>query len=49
LRHQAQEQESLAGDFELIFEAIADSFHGLSSPSRLESRWSRLRHCGCSF
>lgn len=49
LRPRAQDEESLARDFELIFDAIADAFHGLSASSRLESRWSKLRHCGCSF
>ena len=39
-------EESLASDFALIAEAIADAFRGLSSSSRLESRWSRLRNCG---
>ena len=36
-------------DFALIFEAIAGAFRGMSSASRLESRWSKLRHCGESF
>ncbi len=48
-RPSAAGQESLASDFGLIFDAIADAFHGLSSSSRIESRWSKLRHCGCSF
>jgi hypothetical protein len=37
--------DTLSGDFGLIFEAITDAFRGLSSSSRLESRWSRLRSC----
>ena len=45
--HSAQSQDSLASDFGLIFRAIADAFHALSSPSRLESRWSQLRYGGC--
>ena len=49
LRPKAQEPESIGNDFELIFDAFADAFRGLASNSRLESRWSKLRHCGCSF
>ena len=49
LRQPAQEPESLASDFGLIFEAFADAFRGISASSRLESRWSKLRHCGESF
>jgi len=41
--------DTVAGDLALIFEAVADAFRGLSHSPRLESRWSRLRHCGCSF
>jgi len=41
--------ESLGDDFALLFEAVADAFRGMASSSRLESRWSRLRYCGCSF
>jgi hypothetical protein len=36
----------MASDFGLIGQAIADAFRGMSSSSRLESRWSRLRSCG---
>lgn len=36
----------LGDDFALLFEAFADAFHGMSSASRLESRWSKLRNCG---
>jgi len=39
-------QESLARDFGLIGRAIADAFRGMSSSSRLESRWSKMRSCG---
>jgi hypothetical protein len=46
VRRSAQSQDSLASDFGLIFQAIADAFHGLSSSSRLESRWSKMRACG---
>ena len=35
----------LATDFALILEAVADAFRGMSSSSRLESRWSKLRSC----
>jgi hypothetical protein len=38
--------ETLGGDFALIFDAVTDAFRGLSSSSRLESRWSNLRYCG---
>jgi len=38
--------DTLSSDFGLIFEAFADAFRGLSSTSKLESRWSRLRSCG---
>ena len=48
-RPSALSQESLADDFALIGEAFADAFRAMSSRSRLESRWSRLRYCGCSF
>ena len=44
-----QGEDSLSSDFALIAEAIADAFRGLSSSSRLESHWSKLRFCGCSF
>jgi hypothetical protein len=44
-----EKPETMGDDFALIGEAIADAFRGLSSSSRLESRWSRLRYCGCSF
>ena len=47
-RPSKQGEESLASDFALIGEAIADAFRGLSSSSRLESRWSKLRSCGCT-
>lgn len=47
-RRRTIEQDSLANDFALIGKAIADAFRGLSSSSRLESRWSKLRSCGCS-
>jgi hypothetical protein len=48
-RRSAQSQDSLASDFGLIFEAIADAFRAMSSRSRLESRWSKMRACrgGC--
>ena len=46
-RRQALGRESLAGDFRLIFNAFADAFRGMVSPSRLESRWSQLRYGGC--
>ena len=46
LRQPAQDPDSLASDFGLIFDAIADAFRGMSSSSRLESRWSKLRSCG---
>jgi hypothetical protein len=46
LRQAAQEPESLGNDFGLILEAVADAFRGLSSSSRLESRWSKLRYGG---
>ena len=39
-------QETLGEDFALIFDAVADAFRGLSSSSRLESRWSNLRYGG---
>lgn len=45
----ASSPESLSRDFRLIAKAIADAFRGLSATARLESRWSRLRHCGESF
>jgi hypothetical protein len=38
--------ETLGEDFTLIFDAVADAFRGLSSSSRLESRWSNLRYGG---
>jgi len=38
--------ESLGEDFHLILDAFADAFRGMASASRLESRWSKLRHCG---
>lgn len=41
--------DTLGDDFGLIFEAIADALKGMSSASRLETRWSKLRYCGCSF
>jgi hypothetical protein len=37
--------DTLSSDFGLIFEAIADAFRGISSSSKIESRWSRLRSC----
>jgi hypothetical protein len=46
-RRPALGRESLAGDFGLIFKAIVDAFRGMASHSRLESRWSKLRHGGC--
>ena len=46
-RREALGRESLAGDFGLIFKAIVDAFRGMSSSSRLESRWSQLRYGGC--
>ena len=46
-RREALGRESLAGDFGLIFKAIADAFRGMGSRSRLESRWSQLRYGGC--
>ncbi len=49
LRSAAQPRDSLASDFGLIAEAIADAFRGMSASDRLESRWSRLRSCGCTF
>ena len=39
-------RSSLTGDFTLLFRAIAAAFRGLSSSSKLESRWSQLRNCG---
>ena len=41
--------ETVGDDFTLILEAFAEAFRGLSSTSRLESRWSKLRHGGESF
>ena len=38
--------ETLGEDFALILDAFADAFRGMASASRLESRWSKLRHCG---
>lgn len=38
--------EGVGEDFTLILEAFAEAFRGLSPSSRLESRWSKLRH-GC--
>jgi hypothetical protein len=38
-------KSTLVEDFALIGEAIADAFRGMSSSSRLESRWSRMRSC----
>ena len=35
----------LAHDFGLIGQAVVDALRGMSSSSRLESRWSRLRSC----
>lgn len=46
-RQGAPGRESLARDFGLIFKAFADAFRAMSSPSRLESRWSQLRYGGC--
>jgi hypothetical protein len=46
-RQPALARESLAGDFRLIFNAFVDAFRAISSPSRLESRWSQLRYGGC--
>ena len=46
VRRSVQNQDSLASDFGLIFQAIVDAFNGLSSSSRLESRWSKMRACG---
>jgi len=48
LRSSRRERASLADDFALIADAIADAFRGLSASARLESRWSRLRACGCA-
>jgi len=42
-------RETLGDDFALILEAVLDAFRGMASASRLESRWSMLRYCGCSF
>ena len=42
-------RDSLGADFALIAEALVDAFRGLRSASRLESRWSQLRFCGCSY
>ena len=39
--------DTLTDDFGLLFEAIVDAFRGMSSASRLESRWSQLRYGGC--
>lgn len=39
---------SFATDLALIAEAIVDAFRALS-PAQPESRWSKLRYCGCSF
>jgi hypothetical protein len=35
--------ESLAGDFGLILEAVADAFRGLSASPELDTHWSELR------
>lgn len=42
-----QGEDTLASDFALIGEAIVDAFRGMSSRSRLESRWSELRYRTC--
>lgn len=39
----------LGSDLALIAKAIVDAFRGLSARAKLESRWSKLRHCGESF
>ncbi len=44
-----QKPETLGGDLALLLEAFAQAFRGMSASSRLESHWSRQRHCGCSF
>jgi hypothetical protein len=46
-RRKALGRESLGSDFRLIFNAFADAFRTITSPSRLESRWSQLRYGGC--
>jgi len=46
-RRKALGRESLARDFRLIFNAVADAIRTIASPSRLESRWSQLRYGGC--
>ncbi|MCL6740530.1 hypothetical protein LZ518_05215 [Sphingomonas sp. RB56-2] len=38
--------ETVGDDLALIVDAIVDAFRGMASASRLESRWSKLRHCG---
>jgi hypothetical protein len=45
-RPAAPDRESLFRDFGLIGRAIAEAFRGMSSSSRLESRWSKMRSCG---
>ena len=40
-------RSDLGSGLALIFKAIVDAFRGMSSSSRLESRWSKLRHGGC--
>jgi hypothetical protein len=44
-----EKPDRLADDLALLFEAVVDAFRGMASASRLESRWSQLRYCGCSF
>jgi len=44
-----EKPDSLGDDFALLFEAVTEAFRGMSSASRLESRWSQLRNCGNSF
>ena len=41
--------ETVGEAFGLILDAFAEAFRGMHSASRLESRWSKLRHCGESF
>ncbi len=48
-RNVAANSDTVADDLALIAVTIADAFREISSASRLESRWSRLRNCGDSF
>jgi hypothetical protein len=44
IRRPKRGEDSLTSDFALIGQAIVDAFRGMSSSSRLESRWSKLRN-----